>query len=153
MPPSTALFPAEVLNDLYATLGNVRDLMAVLALATQALVVAAVLMALLVGFLARQRQFAVLRAIGAGRGYVFAVVWIEVAALVITGALIGVALGYAASAGLSAWLAVRVGFAMPAALGAAEAQLLAGLMAAGLLVALLPAAQCYRRPIAEGLRT
>ena len=39
-PRSAALFPAEVLNDLYATLGNVRDLMSMLALATQILVVA-----------------------------------------------------------------------------------------------------------------
>lgn len=149
---STALFPAEVLNELYLTLGNVRDLMSVLALATQVLVVAAVLMALLVGFLARQRQFAVLRAIGAGRGYVFAVVWIEVAVLIVAGALLGVGLGYAASLGLSTWLAERAGFAMPVSLGMAEVRLLAGLVAAGLLIALLPAAQCFRRPIAAGLR-
>ncbi len=64
---SLALFPAEVLNDLYVTLDNVRDLMSLLAIATQVLVVVAVLMALLVGFLARRRQFAVLRAIGASR--------------------------------------------------------------------------------------
>jgi putative ABC transport system permease protein len=151
-PHSTALFPAEVLNELYVTLGNVRDLMSVLALATQVLVVAAVLMALLVGFLARQRQFAVLRAIGAGRGYVFAVVWIEVAALIVTGALLGSVLGVGASSALSHGLATRTGFAMPATLGAAEAQLIAGLVLAGLLIALLPAAQCFRRSIAAGLR-
>ena len=86
-PRSVALFPAEVLNDLYVTLGNVRDLMSVLALATQVLVVAAVLMALLVGFLARSRQFAVLRAIGASRAYVFCVVWVEVALLIIGGTM------------------------------------------------------------------
>ncbi|MBG6079219.1 putative ABC transport system permease protein [Rubrivivax gelatinosus] len=151
-PQSVALFPAEVLNELYLLLGNVRDLMALLALATQVLVVAAVLVVLLVGFLARQRQFAVLRAIGAGRGYVFAVVWIEVAALILAGALAGAALGYAGSLGLSAALAQRTGFALPATLGAAELRLVAGLVVAGLLIALLPAAQAFRRPIAAGLR-
>jgi hypothetical protein len=74
-PRSVALFPAEVLNELYAVLGKVRDLLSLLAVATQALVVAAVLMALLVGFLARRRQFAVLRAIGASRAYVFSAIW------------------------------------------------------------------------------
>jgi len=36
---SLALFPAEVLNELYLTLGNVRELMSLLAIATQVLVV------------------------------------------------------------------------------------------------------------------
>lgn len=151
-PQSMALFPAEVLNELYVTLGNVRDLMSVLALATQVLVVAAVLMALLVGFLARRRQFAVLRAIGAGRGYVFTVVWSEVAALIVSGALLGLALGIGVATALSTWLATRTGFAMPVTLGTAEAWLLCGLILAGMLIALLPAALSFRRPIAEGLR-
>ena len=148
---SVALFPAEVLNDLYLTLGNVRDLMAVLALATQVLVVAAVLMVLLVGFLARSRQFAVLRAIGASRGYVFCVVWVEVAMLIAGGAALGLLLGLAASAALSAWLAAQTGFVMPASVGAAEGALVGGLMLAGALVAVLPAWLAFRRPIAEGL--
>jgi putative ABC transport system permease protein len=151
-PGSIALFPAEVLNELYATLGNVRDLMALLTLATQVLVLAAVLMALLVGFLARRRQFAVLRAIGASRGYVFAVVWLEVATLIVGGALAGVGLGYAASMALAAWLATRTGFTMPVSLGATEAWLLAGLVSAGMLVAALPAMLSFRRSIAAGLR-
>jgi putative ABC transport system permease protein len=151
-PTSMALFPAEVLNELYATLGNVRDLMALLTWATQVLVLAAVLMALLVGFLARRRQFAVLRAIGAPRGYVFAVVWLEVATLIAGGALAGVGLGYAASAALAAWLATRTGFAMPVSLGATEAWLLFGLVAAGMLIAALPAVLSFRRSIAAGLR-
>ena len=150
-PRSIALFPAEVLNDLYLTLGNVRDLMAVLALATQVLVVAAVLMALLVGFLARARQFAVLRAIGASRAYVFCVVWIEVALLIAAGAALGLLIGFAASVALSAWLEAQTGFAMPASVGAAEAALLGGLLLAGALTAALPAWLAFRRPIAEGL--
>ncbi len=152
-PRSVALFPAEVLNELYATLGNIRDLMALLALATQVLVVAAVLMALLVGFLARRRQFAVLRAIGASRGYVFAVVWVEVATLIVAGAIVGGVLGYGAATALAAWLAGRTGFAVPVSFGAAEAWLLGGLTLAGMLVAVLPAAISFRRTIAAGLRS
>ncbi len=150
-PRSIALFPAEVLNELYLTLGNVRDLMAVLALATQVLVVAAVLMALLVGFLARARQFAVLRAIGASRGYVFCVVWVEVTVLIAAGAALGLLLGVAASAGLSAWLTAQTGFAMPVDVGSAEAALLGGLVLAGGIIAALPAWLAFRRSIAEGL--
>ncbi len=148
---SVALFPAEVLNDLYLTLGNVRDLMSLLAIMTQVLVVAAVLMALLVGFLARRRQFAVLRAIGASRFYVFCVVWIEVVLLIVGGAAIGLALGWFGSNALSYWMQSQIGFAMPVRLGAAEGALLAGLILCGALVGMLPAWLVFRRPIAEGL--
>ena len=149
---STALFPAEVLNELYGTLGDVRDLLSLLALATQVLVVVAVLLALLVGFLARARQFAVLRAIGAGRRYVFAVIWIEVSALVGGGALLGLALGYGAAQLLSLAVATRLGFALPVSLGSEEALLAASLAGVGLVIAALPALLSLRSPIAEGLK-
>jgi putative ABC transport system permease protein len=148
---SLALFPAEVLNDLYLTLGNIRDVMSVLFITTQLLVVAAVLMALLVGFLARRRQFAVLRAIGASRLYVFSVVWIEVLMLIVGGAVMGSLLGWVGSNGLSYWMQSQVGFAMPVRLGAAEALLVVALLLLGALVATLPAWLVFRRPIAEGL--
>ena len=150
-PRSVAVFPAEVLNDLYLTLGNVRDLMSVLAVMTQVLVVAAVLMALLVGFLARRRQFAVLRAIGASRLYVFTVVWIEVVLLIAVGAALGVLFGWGASNLLSHWMASQLGFAMPVRLGATEGLLVAALIVTAAIVATLPAWLVFRRPIAEGL--
>ncbi|MDD5333488.1 MAG: ABC transporter permease [Rhodoferax sp.] len=150
-PRSVALFPAEVLNDLYLALGNVRDLMSLLVIATQVLVVVAVLMALLVGFLARRRQFAVLRAMGASRLYVFSVVWIEVALLITAGAAIGVLLGWAGSVALSYGLQSQVGFDLPVRLGAAEGVLVGALIGVGALVATLPAWLVFRRSIAEGL--
>ena len=149
---STALFPAEVLNELYGTLGDVRDLMSLLALATQALVVLAVLLALLVGFLARARQFAVLRAIGASRGYVFCVIWLEVSLLVAGGAVAGLLLGYGASWLLSDWIASRTGFAMPLSIGREELLLAGALACIGLAIAALPALLSLRNPIAEGLK-
>jgi putative ABC transport system permease protein len=148
---SVALFPAEVLNDLYLTLGNVRDLMSLLAISTQVLVVLAVLMALLVGFLARKRQFAVLRAMGAGRAYVFSVVWIEVTLLILLGAALGTLLGWGSSLALSQWMKSLVGFDMPVRLGLAEVWLVAGLVLAGAVIGVLPAWLTFRRSIAEGL--
>jgi len=149
---SMALFPAEVLNELYGTLGDVRDLMSLLALATQALVVLAVLLALLVGFLARARQFAVLRAIGASPGYVFGVIWLEVSVLVAGGAVLGLLLGYGTSWALSGWIATRIGFALPLSMGYEELLLAVSLAGIGLIIAILPALLSLRRPIAEGLK-
>jgi putative ABC transport system permease protein len=149
---SMALFPAEVLGELYGTLGDVRDLMSLLALATQVLVVVAVLLALLVGFLARARQFAVLRAIGAGREYVFGVIWLEVSVLVAGGAALGLALGYGASYLLSTVVAARTGFTLPVAIGQEELLLAGSLAASGLIIATLPALLSLRSPIAQGLK-
>lgn len=151
-PRSTALFPAEVLNELYGALGDVRDLMSLLALATQALVVVAVLLALLVGFLARARQFAVLRAIGAGRRYVFCVIWLEVSVLVAGGAALGLLFGYGASRLLSATVAERLGFTLPVSIGGDELLLAAALCVTGLVIATVPALLSLRRPIAQGLK-
>ena len=149
---SMALFPAEVLNELYGTLGDVRDLMSLLALATQALVVLAVLLALLVGFLARVRQFAVLRAIGASSAYVFCVIWLEVSVLVASGAAVGLGLGYGVSWVLSGWIAAHIGFALPLSIGREELLLAVSLAGIGLIIATLPALLSLRQPIAEGLK-
>jgi len=149
---STALFPAEELNDLYTTLGDIRDLLLVLALACQALVVVAVLVVLVVGLFARRRPFAVLRAIGAGRNYIFAVVWLEVAILTTAGVLVGTLVGYGLSTLLSIWLAGRTGFVMPVSFAGEEMALLCGLIATGLLAAVLPAALTFRQSVAQGLR-
>jgi putative ABC transport system permease protein len=114
-------------------------------------VVLAVLMALLVGFLARKRQFAVLRAMGAGRAYVFSVVWIEVALLILLGAALGTLLGWGSSLALAHWMNALVGFDMSVRLGLAEGVLVAGLVLAGAVIGLLPAWLTFRRSIAEGL--
>jgi len=104
-----------------------------------------------VGFLARQRQFAVLRAMGAGRVYVFSVVWLEVVSLVVLGAALGTVLGWGGSLALSQWMQAELGFAMPVRLGAAEGWLLGGLVVSGAVIGLLPAWLTFRRSIAEGL--
>lgn len=147
-----ALFPAEVLVDLYSTLGNVRDLMAALALSAQVLVVSAVLLALVAVLATRRREFAVLRAIGAPRGFVFLVIWAEASLVIGLGAVAGLALGWGGAAILSALLEGRSGVYLPTALGLPELTLAAALVAIGLVLSILPAWLAWRRPIAAGLR-
>ena len=147
-----ALFPAEVLIGLYATLGDARTLVAALALATQVLVVAAALLAILANLAARRREFAVLRALGAGRRHLFLLVWLEVEALVLAGGLLGLGLGWAGALVLARIFQDRTGVVLPVELGRPEALLVAGLAAAGALLALLPAALAYRSPVAAALR-
>lgn len=145
-----ALFPAEVLNDLYLTLGQVRDLMALMALCTQVLVVLAVLLAVWMSLSARRRQFAVLQAVGAGWAYVWTVIWLEVTGLLVLGAALGLGLGLAWAQLLSIWLGQRLGFTLPVALGWAELRGVAVLLlCCALGVGIVALALSRRAPMAD----
>lgn len=149
---TTALFPAEILVALYATLGDARDVLAWIAVATQALVIAAVLLAVFAVIAARRQQLAVLRALGASRGFVFACVWLHVMAMIVAGALAGLALGWVAAALLGHLVELRTGLAVGVALGGDEFAMVGALVALGCLLAVLPAIVSYRQPVAAGLR-
>ncbi|AWK88346.1 FtsX-like permease family protein [Azospirillum thermophilum] len=151
-PVTMAVFPAEVLVELYATLGDARALVSVIAVATQVLVVAAVLLAVFATLATRRRPLAVLRALGASRGYVFAAVWLQVTLLVAAGGIAGLGLGWLGALAFSEVLRARTGLALPVALGSGEVAMVAALVLAGGLLALVPAAWSYRQPVAAGLR-
>ena len=147
-----AFFPAEVLVQLYELLGDVRTVMSVLAIATEVLLIAAVLAGLLILMRLYRQRFAVLRALGASRLYVFAVAWTFGFGLIAAGAGLGLAVAAALSGTVSAWLAAASGIALSSSIGWTEVTLALGLAAAGALLALLPAALLYRRPVVEALR-
>lgn len=147
-----ALFPAEVLIGLYATLGDARDLVAAIALGTQILVVAAVLLAILATLATRRRQLAVLRALGASRLFLFALIWLQVEGLVVAGGLVGLALGWGGAKLLAEIFAGRTGIVLPTVIGMPEMLLVAGLVVAGALLALVPAWTAYRTPVSTALR-
>ena len=149
---STAFFPAEVLVELYAVLGDVARVMSALTFAAQALVIAAIL-AGVVAILDLQRQrFAVLRALGAPPAFVFATAWLYVAFIVVVGSAIGLLLGWAAAGLVSQLVAGETGVAMSASIGATEVGLVLAIVATGLVLATLPALLIYRRPVVHGLR-
>ncbi|GGH16062.1 membrane protein [Alsobacter metallidurans] len=147
-----AVFPAEVLVQLYGALADVKAVMAAMALATQALVFVSVLVCVFALASARRRDIAVLRAIGAPRAFVFAVVWLGVCLLVCAAALAGIAMGYVATAGASALLSERFGFMLNARIGPDEWAMTALAAVLGALLALVPAAAAYRGSVVTGLR-
>ncbi|WP_199257516.1 ABC transporter permease [Paracoccus binzhouensis] len=149
---STAFFPAETLIELYAVMGDATRVMLGLTLAAQVLIVAAILAGILAVLDLQRRSFAVLRALGAPRRYVFLSVWLYVAVMVLGGALAGLPLGWAASQLVSALISRETGVAFAATLGWSELAMAGLLVLAGFLLALLPAWRVYRQPVVEGLR-
>lgn len=150
---TTALFPAEVLLDLYSLLGDARDLLAAISVATQALVIAAVLLAVFASLALRRRQLAILRALGASRRYVFAVVWTHVSLMIALGSALGLGLGWAGAAALSAVFSARTGIALSATLAGQELAMAAAVVVIGMLLAGIPSRSSYRQPVSAGLRS
>jgi putative ABC transport system permease protein len=148
---TTAVFPAEILLDLYSTLGDARDVLAIISVAAQALVIAAVLLAVFAMLAARRQQLAVLRALGASRGFVFAVVWCQVMIMIAAGALIGLGLGWLGARAISRIVEARTGLAIAATIARPELVMVLALVLIGALLAIVPGIISYRRPVSEGL--
>jgi putative ABC transport system permease protein len=137
---------------LYQLVGDIRQLMSLLALVTQALLLLSIMASVLILFRLLLPQFVTLRAIGAPRSYLFAFAWVFTSLLVGLGALLGLGGGYALSFGISAWLSQQTGVSLQPSLGAHELLMTLAIFAVGLLLASLPAWHLQRLPLASAIK-
>lgn len=147
-----AFFPGAVLAGLHSMLGDVRQIMSVMAVLTQVLVTAGVLAGLVVLTRLYARRLALLRALGAPDRFVFAVVWCYAAALIGAGAALGVAVGLAAVGVISRVVSARTDILVEASLAWPEFHLVAGFVSLTVLLALAPAFNAVSRNIITDLR-
>ncbi|TNC49905.1 ABC transporter permease [Rubellimicrobium rubrum] len=147
-----AVFPGSVLASLHGLLRDMREAMSLMALVTQGLVVVAVLAGLSLLVRVFARGLALLRALGAPRRFVLAVVWSYAASLVGFGASLGLALGWMVAAVLSGLVTARTDVLVQARIGWTEVQLVTGFMSLALLLALLPSILASRRSPLNDLR-
>ncbi|SNY91257.1 putative ABC transport system permease protein [Cohaesibacter sp. ES.047] len=149
---SMALFPGAVLSELHALLGDVREVMSVMAVITQILVAAGVLTGLVILTKLFSRRLALLRAIGAPRRFLFAIVWSFAASLIGFGALLGVVLGFAATQVISRIVSERTDILVEASLEWPEFHLVALFVSLTIVMAMIPAFLALRRPVVADLR-
>lgn len=149
---STAFFPAEVLIELYDLMGDIRVMMSALAIGTQILVISAILTAIVILLRLQRKQFAILKALGAPQSYVLTAVWLYIAITVITGAILGILLGWILSFGVSQFVAASTGITLHPVIGWSEISMAFGVVLAGSLLAVVPALMHYRLPVADALR-
>jgi putative ABC transport system permease protein len=147
-----ALFPAEVLVELYTILGDARDLLAAIAVATQALLIAAILLAVFASLALRRRQLAVLRALGASRRYLLLAVWTHVSIMIALGAGLGLVLGWFGAMGLSRLFLLKTGILLPVTLGVPEFGLVLAVIAVGATLGVVPSWSTYRQSVSSALR-
>lgn len=145
-----AFFPGTVLAQLHALLGDVRQVMSLLAVVTQVLVAAAVLAGLVMLTRLLVKRLALLRALGAPARFVFALTWSFASTLIAVGAVLGLVVGIGAARVIAAIVTERTDILVRAALGWPELHLVAGFVSATVVLSLLPAWLSIRRaPVAD----
>ena len=147
-----AFFPGAVLAQLHALLGDVRQVMSLLAIVTQVLVAAGVLTGLVILTRLYAQRLALLRALGAPVRFVLAVVWSYAAVLISVGAVAGLGVGYGATLILSRVLTARTDILVTAALGWREVHLVAAFVTVAVVLALLPGLAASPRSVVRALR-
>lgn len=149
---TTAVFPAEVLTNLYGMLGNAKSILMFVALGTQVLIACALIFVALLHIGERRLQIGALRALGASRGKIFTLVWAEIAILLGAGIVAGFALGFAASKMMSRIVTQSSGFAMPVSFEMQDLNSMIIMLIGASVIGLLPALMAYRQSPVSALR-
>lgn len=147
-----AVFPGEVLTNLYATLGDAKRVLSIVAIGAQILVAAAVLLVTVIHVGQRRRQIGALRALGAPQSAVMLVVWVELFILIAIGVLIGFGLGYGAARIISAFFAGESGINLPVNFAEEDTYAFLGVILFAAILALVPALIVYRQSPVAALR-
>ena len=139
-----AVFPGEILARVFSVFQDVKTAFTGLSVLFQLVVFAAVLLSLLASLPARTRWIGLLRALGAGRAYVFLTLWIQSAVVFLFAGLAGALVGWIGAALLSGIVEARTGLRLPLSVTGTEITILGAFWAVGLAAALLPAWRGFR---------
>jgi putative ABC transport system permease protein len=151
-PDCLAAAPARVMAEFFDAFDWIPLML--LAVASLVVVMAAVsiFVAIYNSMAERRRAIAIMRALGARRTTVLAIILLEAAALCLFGALAGVIVGHGLTAVAGAILSARSGVAIsPMAFRPEELLVIVGVLVLGALAGVLPALKAYRTDIADGL--
>lgn len=146
------VFPGEVLTKLYATLGDVKKVLSVVAIGAQALVAGALLLVTVIHIGQRRKQIGALRAFGAPRLSVFLIVWLELFVVVVIGIGFGVCLGYASALGISHAVQGQSGFDLPIEFARQDVWQVIAMLGFAAVLSSLPAWLAYRQSPVAALR-
>jgi putative ABC transport system permease protein len=147
-----AVFPAEVLTRLYATLGDVRQVLSAVAIGAQVLVACALLLVTVMHVTQRRKQIGALRAFGAPREAVFGIVWLELFGLIAIGVAAGLGVGFAAARLIAGRLMADSGIQLPVVFARVDLGPIGALFLAAAIFSLLPALMAYRQSPVQALR-
>ena len=148
----TAILPGVALAELWDILGMVENMLIVVAFLVLLATLVGMTTTLLSSMKERQRELAILRAVGAHAGYLFALIEIEALLLALLGVLLGIVFLTVSLFLLQPWLASEYGLFISAnPLNGEALWISAGVLLLAALLSLIPSVVAYRRALADGL--
>ena len=149
----TAAIPGVALEQLWSIVGIAESALSLVA----AFVVLAGLLGMVTAMLTslneRRREMAILRSVGAAPHQVFALLVLESAALALAGTVAGIMLAYGLLLGLGPWVQSRFGLALhPGWPARTDITIIAAVLAAALMLSMVPAWRAYRSTLNDGLQ-
>ena len=150
--PLLAIIPGVALKQLWDLIGVADRALLVIAAFVVLAGLLGMLTAILVSLNERRREMAILRSVGARPRHVFTLMVAEAGILASAGVAAGVALTYGLLAAAQPVLTARYGIFVPlSGLNATDVAILAGIVAAALVMGLWPAWRAYRNTLHDGL--
>jgi putative ABC transport system permease protein len=147
-----AAFPAVEVRKLFAIVGNIDRILLAQAILIGLVAGVAIAVSIYNSMSERRREIAILRALGARRGTIFAIIVLEAVAICALGAAAGVLGGHGIVWVANAALQRVSGFTVsPLTVESVELIVVAGGVLLGALAGLGPAAQAYRTEVAQNL--
>lgn len=150
--PLLAILPGVALTELWQMLGMVENLLYLISVMVLIATLIGMMTSLLASMNERQREIAVLRAVGAGAGYLFVLIELEVVLLALLALLGGTALLVGGLWVAQPILAQQFGLFIDINPLQPQTFYIAGaIVALTLLMGLIPALAAYRRALSDGL--
>jgi putative ABC transport system permease protein len=150
--PLTAVLPGVALQEVWEITGAVEKSLFAVSVLVVVVGLSGMLVSLLTSLSERRREMAVLRSLGARPVQVFGLILGEAAMLTVAGMLLGVAALYAGLMLGRTWLESRLGLYIAVSWpSSGEIVLLGVVLAAGLLIGVIPAWRSYRLSLADGM--
>ncbi len=152
-PFAQAVAPAKVIAELFdGIVGNVQRVLLILAVLVVIVAGIGITVSIYNSMSERQHEIAIMRALGASRGTVMAVILLESILLSLGGGLLGVLMGHTLVALLSPTIAEHTGVIVSGLeFQLVELILIPGLIALATVVGYLPAVMAYRTDVAKAL--
>jgi putative ABC transport system permease protein len=147
-----AAFPAVEVRKLFSIVGNIDLILLAQAILIGIVAGVAIAVSIYNSMSERRREIAILRALGARRNVIFAIVVLEAVSICAVGAVLGIAGGHIIVAGTNTVLHRVSGFTVePLSFQPVELFIIAGCILLGALSGIGPAARAYRTEVAEHL--
>ena len=150
--PLLAILPGVALQELWSLMGTAEKALFVISLFVVLTGLIGMLTAILTSLNERRREMAILRSVGARPWHIATLLIMEAFALALAGVVSGMVLLYIGIAVAQGYVQSNYGLFLPLSLPSEyEWTLLGGILAAALLMGVVPAWRAYRQSLADGL--